>query len=263
MEFGMIAPITSAQAVPFERETAISTGSRSASFPQGRKHGSIRSLCIPGPAGDLEAVLNYGSPDAPFAALICHPHPIFGGNLHNKVVYSAMKVFNDPCWGLIWPVLRFNFRGAGLSEGKHDGNAEVEDVIAALDWLRREFHLPLVVVGFSFGAAMVLRACEGQNSASHPQTEHLDVRALVALGLPIKAFSPAYNYSFLRDLANPKLFLSGDCDQFAPANQLAQVTESAAEPKRLVLLPDVDHFFTGHLEPMQRAIANWIKEQLQ
>ena len=93
------------------------------------------------------------------AALVCHPHPLGGGTLHNKVVYHAMKVLNAPEWGFGWPVLRFNFRGTGLSEGVHDGEAEAGDVGAASKWLENEYNLPLVVVGFSFGAAMALAAC--------------------------------------------------------------------------------------------------------
>ena len=86
-----------------------------------------------GPAGRIEALLNLGEQDAPYAALVCHPHPLFGGTMHNKVVYHAMKYLQS--FGL--PVLRFNFRGAGLSEGTHDnGRGEVDDVRAALDWLR-------------------------------------------------------------------------------------------------------------------------------
>jgi alpha/beta superfamily hydrolase len=167
-----------------------------------------------------------------------------------------MKVLNDPAWGLGWPVLRFNFRGTGLSEGAHDGTAETGDVLAGMDWLEREFRLPLIVVGFSFGAAMALRAC------CLPGATSRDVRALIALGLPTMAQGPAYQYSFLRDLTIPKLFLSGDRDQFALAEQLSQVTASAAEPKRLILIPGADHFFTDQLEAMQRALAGWLKEQL-
>jgi alpha/beta superfamily hydrolase len=100
---------------------------------------TLRSVNLTGPAGRLEALLNEGSPDAPFAALVCHPHPLFGGTMHNKVVYHAMKVLNDPAWGLCWPVLRFNFRGTGLSQGVHDGHAEDGDVLAALDWLENEY----------------------------------------------------------------------------------------------------------------------------
>jgi hypothetical protein len=232
---------------------------------QDSRAGDLRSLSIAGEAGQLEAILNQGTPptlsNARFAALICHPHPLGGGNLHNKVVYHVMKVLNDPAWGLGWPVLRFNFRGTGLSEGAHDGVAETGDVLAGMDWLEREFRLPLIVAGFSFGAAMALRAC------CLPGTTHRDVRALIALGLPTTAQGPAYQYSYLRDsflhkLTTPKLFLSGDRDQFAPAEQLTQVADSAAEPKRLIFIPGADHFFTDQLEAMQRALAGWLKEQL-
>ena len=233
--------------------------------PQDSRAGAMRSLTLAGPAGQLEAVLNEGAPHAHsgarFAALVCHPHPLGGGNLHNKVVYHAMKVLNDAAWGLGWPVLRFNFRGTGLSEGAFDGAAETGDVLAGMDWLEREFRLPLIVAGFSFGAAMALRAC------CLPGATHRDVRALIALGLPATAPGPAYQYSFLRDsflqnLTTQKLFLSGDRDQFAPAEQLTQVAASAAEPKRLILIPGADHFFTDQLEAMQRALAGWLKEQL-
>lgn len=223
---------------------------------QNRRTAAIRSLTIAGPAGQLEAVLNQGAHNARFAALVCHPHPLGGGNLHNKVVYHAMKVLNDPAWGLGCPVLRFNFRGTGLSEGTHDGTAETGDVLAGMDWLEREFRLPLILAGFSFGAAMALRACSLPGESQH------DVRALIALGLPTAAPGSAYQYSFLRNLVTPKLFLSGDRDQFAPAAQLTQVAAAAAEPRRLILIPGADHFFTDRLEPMQSALAGWLKEQL-
>jgi uncharacterized protein len=217
--------------------------------------GTIRNVSLKGPAGRLEAVLNTGSVDAPFAALVCHPHPVFGGSLHNKVVYHAMKALNDPGWGLGWPVLRFNFRGAGLSQGVHDGMAEVDDVLAALDWLGKEFGRPLIVAGFSFGAAMALRACCCPGKTRH------DIRAVAALGLPVAIEGPAYHYSFLEKLLLPKLFVSGDRDLFSPPAELARVFAAASEPKRLVSLPDADHFFTGQLEPMQHVIADWMKEQ--
>jgi alpha/beta superfamily hydrolase len=218
---------------------------------------------LTGPAGRLEAVLNEGAPDAPFAALVCHPHPVFGGTLHNKVVYAAMKALNDAGWGLGWPVLRFNFRGAGLSEGTHDGEAEVDDVTAAIDWLEREFDRPIVVAGFSFGAAMALRACYNRSQGVGNRREAQPVRALVALGLPSDVDGRSYHYSFLKNFTVPKLFLSGDRDQFAPAEQLTEIAASAADPRQLILLHGADHFFTGQLEPMQKAITNWLKEQLR
>jgi hypothetical protein len=112
-------------------------------------------------------------------------------------------------------------------------------------------------VGFSFGAAMALKAC------CRPSDIQAKIRALAALGLPTHAEGRDYNYPFLHDCTIPKLFLSGDSDQYAPAKQLEQVVASAAEPKQLVLLPRADHFFTGQLEPLQSALAGWLKEQLR
>ncbi|MGA2729767.1 MAG: alpha/beta fold hydrolase, partial [Terracidiphilus sp.] len=144
---------------------------------------TVRSFTIKGPAGRLEALLNQGAADAPYGAVVCHPHPKGGGNLHNKVVYHAMKALNAPEFGLEWPVLRFNFRGTGISEGLHDGEVETGDVQAAIEWIENEFKRPIVVVGFSFGAAMALLAC--CNTASSKARTNL--RALVALGLPMRA----------------------------------------------------------------------------
>ncbi|MFZ0743192.1 MAG: alpha/beta fold hydrolase [Terracidiphilus sp.] len=216
----------------------------------------LRNVELHGPDGRLEALLNEAAPDAPFAALVCHPHPMGGGTMHNKVVYHAMKALNAPEWGLGWPVLRFNFRGTGLSEGTHDGKAETGDVLAALDWLENAYNRPLVVVGFSFGAAMALLAC------CTSQPGRANIRALVALGLPTQAEGRHYRYSFLENCSLPKLFLSGDRDEFAPAADLMKVAATTAEPRKLVLLPGADHFFAGQLEAMQNALAGWLKEQL-
>ena len=217
----------------------------------------LRSLDLAGPAGRLEAVVNEGSPAAPFAALVCHPHPLGGGNLHNKVVYHTMKVLNEPRWGFNFPVLRFNFRGAGTSEGIHDGEAESGDVLAALHWLQNEFNRPIILAGFSFGAAMAIAACSS-NWQSSP-----GIRALVALGLPAQNGNRSYQYSSLEHLAVPKIFLSGDHDEFASTQQLTKIVAAAADPKKLALIQGSDHFFTGHLSAMQQQLAAWLKEQLQ
>ncbi len=223
----------------------------------------LRSVELRGPAGRLEALLNEGSPTAPFAALVCHPHPAAGGTMHNKVVYHAMKALNAPEWGVGLPVLRFNFRGTGLSQGAYHGMAETGDVFAALDWLERAYNLPVVLAGFSFGAAMALFACCDPQTRKQAGTNSAAlVCALAALGLPTRAEGRHYSYSFLSTCTLPKLFLSGDRDQFAPAEDLHQVAETAANPKRIVLLPGADHFFAGQLEAMQNSLASWLKEQL-
>src|SRR5437868_14828016 len=109
-----------------------------------------------GPSGRLEALLNTGRPDAPYAALVCHPHPHGGGTMHNKVVYHAMKAFSS--FGP--PVLTFNYRSAGLSEGVHDeGYGEQEDVQAALNRVEKNFNLPIRFAGFPVGSNVGSRPC--------------------------------------------------------------------------------------------------------
>ena len=199
-----------------------------------------------GPAGKLEAILNAGATDAPYAALVCHPHPLGGGTMHNKVVYHAMKVFQS--FGL--PVLRFNFRGTGLSEGAHDdGNGEPDDVRAALDWLTAEFHRPILFAGFSFGAAMGLSACCGDDR----------VKGLIALGLPVHAEGRDYHYRFLSTCPQPKLFISGTRDQYGPEAQVEDVFRSAAQPAEMEWIDDADHFFAGKLDRVQSAMRNWLQ----
>ena len=215
---------------------------------------SIRSLFLVGPAGRLEALLNAGSPNATHAAVVCHPHPLYGGTLHNKVVFHAMKALNS--FG--FPVLRFNFRGAGLSEGEHAGGiGEVEDVRAALDWLEHEFTLPVIFAGFSFGAAVGLRAAYSSNR----------VDALIALGLPAVTISVdtqdrVYDFEFLRDCNKPKLFVSGSRDQFGPPGKLEALVNTFADPKKLVRIEAGDHFFEGRLKEMRVAIEEWTRETL-
>jgi len=208
----------------------------------------IRSLFLEGPAGRLEALLNAGSPDATHTAVVCHPHPLYGGTLHNKVVFHTMKALNS--FG--FPVLRFNFRGAGLSEGEHaEGIGETEDVRTALDWMEREFTLPLIFAGFSFGAAVGLRvACPDER-----------VKAMIGLGTPIMPVDERpYNFDFLATSAKPKLFVSGTRDQFGPKAKLQAMVDALPEPKKLVLIEGADHIFEGRLKELREAIEQWVKE---
>jgi alpha/beta superfamily hydrolase len=207
-----------------------------------------------GPAGKLEAMLNTGRPDALYTAVVAHPHPPSGGTMHTKAVYHAAKAFSH--FGL--PVLRFNFRSAGLSEGVHDeGRGEVDDVRAALDWLDRNYGLPILFAGFSFGSNVGLRACCGDAR----------VQGLVGLGLPVHAHSRDYNYNFLPVCRAPKLFISGDHDGFSPRGILESVLTAAPEPKRIVWIDGADHFFAGtpespasKLEVMQAAMRTWLTD---
>jgi alpha/beta superfamily hydrolase len=209
-----------------------------------------------GPAGRLEALLNTGREDAAYAALVCHPHPHGGGTMHNKVVYHTMKAFSS--FGL--PVLRFNFRSVGLSEGAHDeGCGEQEDVQAALNWMEQNFNRPILFAGFSFGSNVGLRACCGD-----PR-----VKGLIGLGVPVRAEGRDYTYGFLPKCTAPKLFISGDRDQYGPRAVMEGVFERAPEPKRLVWIAGADHFFQGttdspgpKLNLMQDEIRSWLRSEI-
>ena len=209
-------------------------------------------MFLNGSAGNLEALLNAGAENATHAALVCHPHPVYGGTLHNKVVFHTMKALNS-CG---FPVLRFNFRGTGLSHGEHDyGQGEVDDVRTALDWLDAEFHLPLIFAGFSFGAAVGLRA----------SFDDARVKALIGVGVPVapvaadKEEPRVYTFDFLRECTKPKLFVSGARDQFGPRAKLEALEASVPEPKKLVVIEGADHFFEGRLRELREAIEGWGK----
>jgi hypothetical protein len=152
--------------------------------------------------------------------------------------------------GFGFPVLRFNFRGAGLSQGEHDhGEGEMDDVRAALDWMDREFHRPLIFAGFSFGAVVGLRvACPDAR-----------VKAAIGLGLPVSPIDDrSYEFNFLGSCAKPKLFISGDRDQFGTPAQLKTLVGSVPEPKKLVLIAGADHFFEGRLRELRETIERWV-----
>ena len=187
---------------------------------------------------------------ATHAALVCHPHPLYGGTLHNKVVFHTMKALNS--FG--YPVLRFNFRGAGLSHGEHDnGIGEIADVQTCIEWLDREFRLPVILAGFSFGAAVGL-----QVGCSDPR-----VQAAIGLGIPVvPADERSYNLEFLPACAKPKLFISGARDQFSPRSRLQEVIDAVPEPKKLVFIEGADHFFEGRLRELRETIEAWVRETI-
>jgi alpha/beta superfamily hydrolase len=216
-----------------------------------------RPLFLPGVAGRLESLLwsvakgPHGS--APLAAVVCHPHPLFGGTMHNKVVYQTAKTLHR--FGL--PVLRFNFRGVGASEGNHDkGLGEQEDVSAALDFLAGEFPgVPLLVAGFSFGSWVGLREGCADSRVTH----------LIGLGLPVGDLIGDRGFSYLEACAKPKLLVAGEFDQYGPPHQLiamvAQFSPQAKEQTRTAAIRGADHFFTGHLTELDREISEWLVAQ--
>lgn len=207
-----------------------------------------RSFFLEGPAGRLEAILWTPSTPArhrpPLAAVVCHPHPLFGGTMHNKVIYQTAKSLD----ALDLSVLRFNFRGAGLSAGEHDGgNGEQDDVRSALDFLKQKFPgVPLLLAGFSFGAWVGLRA-----GCAEPRVSHL-----IGLGLPVNNT----DFSFLRECHKPKLFVHGSNDEHGAIAKVKALVASLPGENHLVVVEGVDHFFAGKLNELDAAITNWLRE---
>jgi alpha/beta superfamily hydrolase len=200
----------------------------------------IESHAIPGPVGRLEALLEEPEHRAPHTvALVCHPHPLGGGTMHNKVVYRMARALRRE--GCV--VLRFNFRGVGLSEGTH-GNfvGEVEDARMALEWLRARYpELPFALAGFSFGARAITRVGCMVDGA----------RWMIAAGFPTVQ-GPAEH---LETCTVPKTFILSTHDQYAPRSDFEAMYARWAEPKRLEWIEAADHFFAGALDAFEEAAA--------
>lgn len=181
----------------------------------------------------------------PFVAVVCHPHPLYSGTMHNKVVFQAAKALHRR--GA--PVLRFNFRGVGLSRDIHDrGRGEQDDVRTAIEYLASEFPgRAILLAGFSFGSWVGLRVgCEDAR-----------VTELIGLGLPANNTDLTY----LQSCAKPKLLVQGGQDQYGSRANVEALFEKLPEPKRLVFVEGADHFFTGRLAEVAAAIDSWLDER--
>jgi alpha/beta superfamily hydrolase len=198
----------------------------------------IESHWIPGPAGRLEALLEEPEERSPHLAVaLCHPHPRFGGTMHNKVVYRLARGLRAA--GAV--VLRFNFRGVGASQGEYgEMVGEIEDARAALGWLRERYPgLPFALAGFSFGArAMSELGCAIGGA-----------QFLLAAGFSTRLGGTAY----LDTCSVPKIFIQSTNDQFAPRAEFEKAYAGFAEPKRVVWIEAADHFFAGALERVEEA----------
>ena len=199
----------------------------------------ISPLFFPGPAGRLEGVLHHDPDQVPARmGVVCHPHPLYGGTLHNKVVFRAAQVLVEA--GL--PVLRFNFRGVNHSHGRHDGGrGERDDLRAALDFMVERFgQLPIFVAGFSFGAGIALEVAPGDRG----------VPAVLAIAPPIQGKS----YPELAACPKPKAVVQGGADTLCPPEHLDQEFPRWAEPKLRVDVPGASHFFDRQLGELRAAV---------
>ncbi len=200
----------------------------------------IESHFIDGPAGRLEAILEEPEDGPPLeACLVCHPHPLGGGTMHNKVVHRIAKAMRLS--GRV--VLRFNFRGVGRSEGEHAaGIGEIEDARTALAWLRDRYpFLPYSLAGFSFGSRVILKlGCELGTATR-----------LIAVGFPTRRET----FPFLATCPLPKFFVSSTHDEFAPRAELEEWFNGFAKPKQLIWIEAQDHFFAGALDHLESALS--------
>ncbi len=200
----------------------------------------LKHVTVPGPAGDLEGALHEREGGRPgLVAVVCHPHPSFGGTLHNKVVHRVAATLHE----LGADVLRFNFRGVGRSAGSFDeGRGEVDDARAAVSWMRaRHAGARLWLAGFSFGSWIAARL-----AASDPGVERL-----ILVAPPVRRSG----FDVLRHCAVPKLVIQGMADTTCPPADLEAEFPLWAEPKTLIRVPEATHFFDRQLAALQAAIG--------
>ncbi|MCU1290755.1 MAG: Alpha/beta hydrolase [Acidobacteria bacterium] len=206
------------------------------------------NLFIPVSHGQLEAILKEPAGEAKGVALVCHPHPLGGGTMHNKVVYRAAAGLLDA--GLI--TLRFNFRGVGASTGTHEGDEERQDVRAALDYLTENYpDQPITLAGFSFGSRM---------GTEVGMADERVVR-LISIGTPVDKYK---DFDYLENLRKPILFVHGDEDEFGSVESLNALVAKVSPntDTKLIVFENCGHFFDNHLTQLKDAIHDWTLEKI-
>jgi hypothetical protein len=209
----------------------------------------IETIFLPGPAGRIECLLKDKAalPAGGGVAVVCHPHPLFGGTLHNKVVHTAALALHR----LGMPVMRFNFRGAGRSAGAHDaGNGEQDDLRAVLGHLGERYpgH-PVLLAGYSFGAYVALRV-----GCADPR-----VAALIGIGAPLRLV----NFGFLRECRKPLGLIQGEEDRFSPVGLLMTLAALLPGGARVMVIKAAGHGFGGHLEELAERVAAAVPDELR
>jgi len=205
----------------------------------------LRHVDLYGSAGRLEALYRELQ-DPAGVAVVCHPHPLGGGTLHNKVVFRAARGLENANVA----TLRFNFRGTGASAGRHEeGDGEQEDVLAAIEWVKRKHPgAKLFVGGFSFGAWVSSRvACEVP-----------EVDAIFLIGTPVNK----YDFDYLRHCERPILFVHGTQDEHGDVAKLEKLVQNMRNAE-FVIITGADHFFTKQLEALEETIRTWAEEILE
>jgi alpha/beta superfamily hydrolase len=210
----------------------------------------LQRVDLAGPAGRLEALLSVHDAPAPAAALLCHPHPEFGGSMHTRPLHHAARALSE----LGLAVLRFNFRGVGRSQGHFAGGAgERDDARAALRWLQDALpRVPLVLGGFSFGAEVGL-ALAADRADSAPR-----LAALLGLSPPLTL----NDFGFLAATRAPILIVAGERDPLAPAAALQRLQAHLGSRLEVALLHDTGHLLLERLPELRAAVRGFVARTL-
>lgn len=207
------------------------------------------NLQIPASHGHLEAIIKEPSVPPKGVALVCHPHPLGGGTMHNKVVFRAAAGLVDA--GLI--TVKFNFRGVGSSTGVHNEiPGGIEDVADVLTYLKETYPgQPITLAGFSFGTRMGMEVGMDDDA----------VVRLISIGTPVDKYG---DFDFLIGLKKPILFLHGDLDEFGAVPNLKKLVDQVAKTAdtELVVFENSGHFFDEHLNELREAVKNWVEKKL-
>lgn len=219
---------------------AVSPGTRQVAFEAAASGPTLKGV-LHLPTNDCGT----GLPTRTFpAAVVCHPHTLMGGHMGNDVVVRVCLALA----GAGWAALRFDFRGAGDSEGSFDkGKGEQDDVKGAVDFLLAQPEVDpdaLAVIGYSFGAAV------GLHHAARDQR----LGRLVGIAL----VKHHYEDPFLDDDPRPKLFIAGGADPWAPADAFERYVSRLRSPKKLHVVPGGDHLFSGRVTEVARVVVDWL-----
>ncbi len=202
---------------------------------------------IPGPEGELEGIFSYVSKKVTHLAVLCHPHPLYGGTMHNKVIYSIAMALNQ----IGFATIRFNFRGVGRSSGSFNhGIGEQRDVEAVMDHFDKLYPEAIKVIGgFSFGSKVGLMAATR------------DDRVMAVLGAGVTV--DVADFSFLNDYERPKLIVQGSLDQYGQPDSVREWFRQLRDPKKLVFIENAVHLFDGKLTELKGAIIQEFPQLLE
>jgi uncharacterized protein len=198
--------------------------------------GLVEKITFPCGSLSLEGMIR--NHNASQGVVISHPHPLYGGDMHNYVVELIHEAFDD----LGWTTLRFNFRGVGRSQGSFDdGRGEQEDVIAAIDYLKQAGTTKIYLAGYSFGAWV-----NAQVAATHSEVQG-----------SILVSPPLAHFPFLKGVAKTLLIVTGDSDPFCPLTDLKKLMAAMdPPPPPLKIIPGADHFYSQGSQELRRALRS-------